>query len=149
MDGGGARLNRRLFGCQKFSRLSNEQADRELTPAEQKFLERHRGVCDDCAQLEQTTACALNMLRMAALEPEVAPMFEDRVIRRLRVQQVKESLNYWSPALVGAGIACIVIFVTLQLASSSVQTGRANIPAARANLTRTPRLELDHIPVIR
>ena len=89
------------------------------------------------------------MLRMATLEPEVAPMFEDRVIRRLKVQQVKESLNYWLPALVGAGIACIVIFVTLHLAAVPVQMKNANLPSGEAKKEVTPSLELDHVPVVR
>jgi len=143
----------RLFGCKKFGRLSSEQSDRTLTPAESKFLAKHRDVCPDCKRAEVTTTCALNMLRMATLEPEVAPMFEDRVLRRLKVQQVKESLNYWSPALVGAGIACAVIFVTLHLASEPVQLQRAQLhsgEAKRETPTRiVPKLELDHPPVLR
>ena len=76
-------------------------------------------------------------------------MFEDRVIRRLQVQQVKESLNYWMPALVGAGIACVVIFVTLHLASVPVQMRNANLPDGEAKLKASPKLELDHVPVLR
>jgi hypothetical protein len=89
------------------------------------------------------------MLRLATLEPEVAPMFEDRVIRKLKVQQVKEGLSYWSPALVGAGIACIVIFVTLHLASSPVQINRANIKSSQSRRTTYPKLELKQAPVLR
>lgn len=139
----------RIFGCKKFGRLSSEQADRELSAAEDRFLAKHRAVCSECADVERTTSCALNMLRMATLEPEIAPMFEDRVIRRLQVQQVKESLNYWMPALVGAGIACVVIFVTLHLASVPVQMRNANLPDGEAKLKASPKLELDHVPVLR
>jgi len=143
----------RIFGCKKFARLSSEQSDRQLTTSETRFLNRHRAVCLDCQEVESTTNCALNMLRMATLEAEVEPMFEDRVLRRLHVQQVRESLNYWSPALVGAGIACAVIFVTLQLASSAGSTARANLPAGQARLEissrMSPKLELDRPPVLR
>jgi len=86
---------------------------------------------------------------MATLEPDITPMFEDRVIRRLKVQQVKESLNYWSPALVGAGIACIVIFVTLHLAASPAKMKEANMPDGEARRFARPNLELHEIPVIR
>jgi hypothetical protein len=86
---------------------------------------------------------------MATLEPEIAPMFEDRVIRRLKVQQVKESLNYWLPALVGAGIACVVIFVTLHLASAPAQMKIANLPDGQSRLNAQPKLELEHVPVLR
>lgn len=89
------------------------------------------------------------MLRMAVLEPEVAPLFEDRIIRRLKVQQVKESLNYWSPALIGACIASIVVFVTLHLVSTPSKLDRAHLPNGEARQERIQKLELDHIPVIR
>ena len=146
-------MNYRLFGCKKFIRLSSEQADRTLTEREDRFLSRHREVCVDCRKAEVTTSCALNMLRMATLEPEEAPMFEDRVIRKLKVQQVRESLNYWSPALVGAGIACGVIFVTLHLASVPSQTKRAILHAGQAKREAPsriePKLEIDRAPVLR
>ena len=90
---------------------------------------------------------------MATLEPEVEPMFEDRVLRRLHVQQVRESLNYWSPALVGAGIACAVIFVTLHLASVPSSSTKANLPDGQARRETSshfaPKLELDRPPVLR
>ena len=142
-------MNLRVFGCKRFGRLSSEQEDRTLTASEERFLEKHRRVCEECSQIERTSCNALNMLRMATLEPEVAPLFEDRVIRRLKVQQVKESLNYWSPALVGAGIACIVIFVTLHLASSPVQINRANIKDNQSRRATYPKLELKQAPIIR
>ena len=146
-------MNHRLFGCKKFIRLSSEQADRTLSPAEDRFLAKHRSVCKDCIEAEVTTTCALNMLRMATLEPEAAPMFEDRVIRKLKVQQVRDSLNYWSPALVGAGIACAVIFATLHLASLPKETHRANLHDGQAKREAPsriePKLELDRPPVIR
>jgi hypothetical protein len=90
------------------------------------------------------------MLRAAALEPEVAPMFEDRVIRRLKVQNVRESLNYWTPALVGAGIACVALFVALHLAAMPSQLNRAEVPGGEASRLTVPRtqtnLELNRIP---
>ncbi|AIE87115.1 hypothetical protein OP10G_3747 [Fimbriimonas ginsengisoli Gsoil 348] len=77
-------------------------------------------------------------------------MFEDRVIRRLRVQTVRESLNYWSPALVGAGIACVALFVALHLAATPASINRDYVPDGEAKRYVTPRtqpkLELDRIP---
>ena len=146
-------MKSRIFGCRKFGRLSSEQSDRDLSAYEQWFLTKHRAVCAECRKDETTSTFALSMLREATLEPEIAPMFEDRVIRRLKVQQVRESLNYWSPALVAAGIACAVIFVTLHLASSTGRFQKASIPdgvSRRESAPRiAPRLILDHIPVIR
>jgi hypothetical protein len=90
------------------------------------------------------------MLRAAALDPEVAPMFEDRVIRRLRVQSVRESLNYWSPALVGALIACTALFVALHLASAPVHVNREQVPRGEASRNDKPQpapsLDLASIP---
>ncbi|MDR3690190.1 MAG: hypothetical protein P4L46_12475 [Fimbriimonas sp.] len=146
-------MNVRLFGCKKFIRLSNEQADRSLSVPEERFLDKHRRVCSECRKAEVSASYALNMLRLATLEPEVAPMFEDRVLRRLKVQQVKESLNYWSPALLGAGLACAVIFVTLHLATEPGQAQRAKLPLAQSKNSApsriSPRLELNHPPILR
>jgi hypothetical protein len=144
-------MNFRLFGCGKFSRLISERDDRRLKPSEERFLERHRYVCVDCRRSERASDCALNMLRAATLEPEVAPTFEDRVLRRLRVQTVRESLNYWSPAFIGAGIACIALFVALHLAASPSQASRTATPAGEAfrdlPSNRPPDLELRTVPL--
>jgi hypothetical protein len=90
------------------------------------------------------------MLRAASLEPEIAPMFEDRVIRKLKVQTVKESLNYWSPALVGAGIACIALFVALHLAASPAQLNKTEVTTGEAERyiapATKPNLDLVRIP---
>jgi hypothetical protein len=140
----------RVFGCRKFSRLLSDRADRILSSAEDRFLTRHRYACLDCRKSERASDCALNMLRAAALEPEVAPMFEDRVIRRLRVQNVRESLNYWSPAFFGAGIAFVALLVALHLAAAPAQLNRADFPGGEArrdsSIPSAPNLELDRIP---
>ena len=141
------------FGCKKFRLLSSEREDRDLNVSELRFMDKHRDICEECRDTERTSVCALNMLRLATLEAEAPPMFEDRIIRRLKVQQVKESLNYWSPALFGATIACIVIFVTLHLASAPAQMKRANLPGGAAmndgHSRYLPSLELSRTPNIR
>jgi len=143
----------RVFGCRKFSRLLSDGADRDLSVKESRFLDLHRLACTECRRSERSADCALNMLRAAAMEPEIAPMFEDRVIRRLRVQNVKESLNYWSPAMIGAGIACVALFVALHLASSPGQLNRAQVPDGEALRYQAPknapRLDLSEIPEFR
>lgn len=140
----------RIFGCRKFSRLISERADRELKGSEERFLDRHRQVCAECRRSEAADDCVLNLLRASALEPEIAPMFDDRVIRRLRVQTVRESLNYWSPALVGAAIACGALFVALHLAALPSQMKTADQPrgeASRITLPKSlPNLELSNVP---
>lgn len=44
-------------------------------------------------------------------------MFEERILRRVKVTRARESLRYWTPALVGAGIACVAMFSALQMVS--------------------------------
>lgn len=140
------------LGCKRFSRLLSEQDDRDLKPAEERFLARHREVCQECRADEEISGLALNMLRDEAFEDvPVDASFDDRVIRKLRVQTGRESLGYWSPALVGASIACVGLFVALHLAASPTQAHRANLPAGEARLERSapnvPNLELSHVPV--
>jgi hypothetical protein len=64
---------------------------------------------------------ALNMLRMAALEPEIAPTFDERILRRHRVHTVRASLRYWSPALLGCAIAVTAMFAGLEMVSQPSQ----------------------------
>ncbi len=125
-------MKSRLFGCGKFRRLSSEAADRILSAKEQMFLEKHRIVCIDCVRIEDQSVSALNMLRSVTLEAQVAPMFEERVIRRLRVSKTRASLRYWSPAFVGAGIAFIAIFSALQMVeSTALQPGFKSAMSAK------------------
>ncbi len=143
----------RVFGCKKFSRLISDRVDRDLGASEVRFVSRHRDVCPTCRRSERSSDRSLNMLRAATLEPEVAPMFEDRVIRRLKVQNVRESLSYWTPALLGAGIACVALFVALHLAATPSQLGRSELSgdeARRYVAPKTPpKLELSRIPEFR
>ncbi len=140
----------RVFGCRKFSRLISERADRDLKASEERFLERHRVACSECRRSEVADDCVLNLLRASAMEPEVAPMFDDRVIRRLRVQTVRDSLSYWSPALAGAGIAGIALFVALHLAALPTQLRRSENSGGEAvrftTPTKLPDLELGDVP---
>jgi len=141
----------RVFGCRKFSRLISERTDRDLSLREERFLERHRFACFECSRSEEADDCALNLLRASALEPEVvAPIFDDRVMRRLKVQTVRESLSYWSPALVGASIAGIALVVALHVAALPSQIRRSENPGGEAvRFTKPnslPNLELSDVP---
>jgi len=141
----------RIFGCRKFSRLISERTDRDLNLREERFLERHRVACSECRRSEVADDCVLNLLRASALEPEVeAPTFDDRILRRLRVQTVRDSLSYWSPAIAGAGIAGIALFVALHLAAMPSQIRRNENPGGEAvrflKPTSLPNLELSDVP---
>jgi len=109
----------RLFGCTKYRRLSNERFDRDLALAEREFMAKHRAVCPDCRVTEAQGNTALNMLRLAAIEPEFevadTSHFDERILRRLRVQATRESVRYWSPAFFGAAIAGLSVLAALHL----------------------------------
>jgi hypothetical protein len=109
----------RVFGCRRFHKLMNDGYDRELGDGEERFMARHRHVCSPCRSVESQSNLALNMLRASALEPEPMPAYEDRLLRRLRLQHVRASFNYWSPAFFGAAIAGVAILAALQMITQS------------------------------
>lgn len=142
-------MNTRLFGCRKFKVLSNDEADRELHPREQRFMEKHRRVCTPCREMETSSFVALNMLRGATLDVQVGPHFDERVLRRLKVRTVRESFGYWSPAFLGAGIACLVLFTALQMIARPTQLKSYSLPAGQVNNRieqPLPRLDLKVTP---
>ncbi|MGV3616854.1 MAG: zf-HC2 domain-containing protein [Fimbriimonas sp.] len=140
--------------CQRFSRLSSEAEDRDLKPSEHRFLEAHREACPECRETETVAACALNMLRDMSFDDdiEISPTFDERIIRRLKVNTVREGIRYWSPAAVGAGIACVALFAALHVAATPTQMKDADVPGGQVR-NSTPRnypnLELDRIPEFR
>lgn len=148
-------MNYRVFGCGKYRRLMNEKFDRALSLREREFMARHKSVCQDCYYEEAQGACALNMLRMAAIgddELDNGPVFEDRVLRRWRVQSTRESVRYWSPAFVGAVLAGLTVLAALQVVSSRPIVPGTTNPAGEARLDRTNRLpiiDLDKIDRMR
>jgi hypothetical protein len=124
----------RIFGCRRFRRLASEREDRELLQSESRFYDAHRSVCKACRLYDSQAHEALGVLRGAAFgDVELTPMFDERVIRRFRAQKVKESIQYWSPALAGAVIACVAIFATLAMVSRPDQLKTANVPAGSAS----------------
>jgi hypothetical protein len=141
------------LACKRFRKLWNDRDVRELSKGELGYLDRHKEMCDDCREFELSSALSLGILREATLEPEVSVGFDERVLRKVRVQTVRESLGYWSPALIGAGIACIAIFAAVQIAAIPVQPKRALLPdgEARRSLNSDnplPRLILENKPLL-
>jgi predicted anti-sigma-YlaC factor YlaD len=121
-----------LFSCKRFRRLVHEDLDRELTIREQTFLEAHRRSCASCRLAATQGALALSMLRMAAMDPEPAPQFEERVLRRYKVEAVRASLQFWSPALVGALVAGVAVLAALQIVSNSARLPALPTPGGQA-----------------
>ena len=120
------------LACKRFRKLWNDGDGRELETDELSFVNQHRQMCEECREFEMSASFSLGVLREATLDPVVSESFDDRVLRRVRVQTVRESLGYWSPALVGAGIACVAIFAALQIAAMPVQPKRAMLPDGEA-----------------
>jgi hypothetical protein len=146
----------RMFGCGKYRRLMNEKFDRALSLRDREFMSRHRSVCDECRREEVQGACALNMLRLAAVEEDdfaSGVVFEERVLRKLRVQSTRESVRYWSPAFVGAAIAGLTVLAALQLVSNRPTMPNSTNPAGEAYLQqdpgRLPLIDLDKIERMR
>jgi hypothetical protein len=141
----------RLFGCKKFGRLLNEREDRSLSQKEQGFLEKHRSVCYACKKEDSASVLSLNMLREAAIDQTPAASFDERLLRRIRINRVRESLGYWTPALIGGSIACAALFVTLHMLSAPATPNSATIPNGEARRTTNqpfPNLELTHLPSV-
>lgn len=109
----------RLFGCRRFRKLVNDAFDRELGAREDTFMAKHRKVCQPCRAAEGQSNMAINMLRSLAMEAEPTPAYEDRLIRRWRLQSVRAGFNYWSPAFFGAAIAGVAILAALQMITQS------------------------------
>lgn len=134
----------------------NEKFDRELSKGETDFMASHRTGCDECRREEAHGACALNMLRLSSIgDEDVAPslVFEERVIRRLRVQTARESVRYWSPAFFGAAIAGLTVLAALQLVSNRQLVPNVTHPAGEVRLERPqgrlPLIDLDKLDRIR
>src|SRR5258706_6616099 len=103
------------FGCAKFKKLVSEDLDRVLSRDEDAFVQKHRHACVDCSEFQAQSSSALNFLRASAMDVDVNPTFDERVIRRLRVQGTRESIQYWSPAVAGAFIAGLAVVAALQI----------------------------------
>lgn len=129
----------RLFGCAKFRRLSSEEVDRTLTESEFAFMAKHRTVCACCASYESLSASALSVLRLATIEAEPTPQFDERVVRKLRVQVSRESIRYWSPAVAGAFIAGLAVIAALQMITRSADLPHVRLPGSEAKRIQLSR----------
>ncbi len=106
--------------CRKFRRLATEARDRALTPSEQAFLHHHAAACTDCQEYERQTRASLSSLAGLTFDPKPeANRFARTVLRRYRLQTARESLSYWSPALLAAAVAATLVLAALQIATAS------------------------------
>ncbi|MEJ5169654.1 MAG: zf-HC2 domain-containing protein [Fimbriimonadales bacterium] len=106
--------------CRKFRRLAQEARDRSLTPAEGAFLEHHARSCPPCREYERQTRDSLSALSGLGFLAEPSPSrFTRSVLRRYRLQTARESLRYWSPALLAAAVAASLVLAALQIATAN------------------------------
>ncbi|MFI5387236.1 MAG: hypothetical protein ACHQ50_14085 [Fimbriimonadales bacterium] len=142
----------KLFGCSKFKRLASEGLDRNLTPREEAFVQNHRKACANCSDLQSQSSLALNFLRASTIDIDVHPMFDERVIRRLRVQSSRESLRYWSPAVAGAFVAGLAVVAALQMITRSSELPHLRLggEARRISITKiSPALDQNPSTLLR
>lgn len=111
----------RLFGCTKFGRLLSDSQDRLVSDGERRFMDRHRSVCPKCRRMERENDLALNMLRMAAFDIDAEPHFDQRVLRRHKLDSMRVEIRNWSPAFWSAAFAVVAILAALQMVSRSAQ----------------------------
>ena len=78
------------------------------------------------------------MLRSASLDADVAPNFDERVIRKVRVQRVREGFGYWSPAILAAGITCMTLLAGMTLLTRPSLVRTAHMPGGEARRMQTP-----------
>ncbi|HZH97914.1 MAG TPA: hypothetical protein VEX38_03005 [Fimbriimonadaceae bacterium] len=142
-------MSPRLFGCRKFKRLSNETLDREPSASEARFLFRHRSVCRPCREEEEAGAQALDMLRSSALDVEPRPNFDERLLRRLKIQSVRTSLTFWSPAVLGAAVAGFLLLAALQMVAQSGNLPQFKLPGGEAKRIANPNSALPSLELPR
>lgn len=83
----------------------------------------------------QLASAAFDMLRGAALEPACKPHFEERVVRRLKVETTKAKIGYWSPAVLGAAVAGLLFLAALQMIAQSGSLPAFHVPGGEARLS--------------
>ena len=51
--------------------------------------------------------------------------FEDRILRKVNVQMVREGVQYWTPGFIGAGLACLILIAAFQVFQTSLAPGQS------------------------
>lgn len=105
--------------CDRFDWLLCESEDRSLTAREQDFFDLHSIECVTCSQLATNHKKTFSALRLQKLDYEGDSNFEARVVRLIKVQNGRDSLKYWFPAVLSAGIAAVAAFAIMQILTGS------------------------------
>ncbi|HRI42661.1 MAG TPA: hypothetical protein PLL78_01080 [Fimbriimonadaceae bacterium] len=137
-----------LFGRRKYVALLNERQDRVLTEREEAFLDRYRADHPECVAEESLHDEGFAMLRGLGLDedPAAPERFEHRVIRRWRVQSVKDTAAYWSPAICGALVAAIALLAMFQLVGRSSTMPPIDVTGNEARRLDPPKPVFPSLP---
>lgn len=121
------------ISCRRFRNLVRQKDDRNLTSDESSFVDSHRLNCEGCFEYEESTIGSLNMLRSSMYEPEPSAGFDDRLIRRIRLQSARTQFSYWSPMVLSATVTAVVVLAAVQLLTQS-----SNLPVFKADPRFSP-----------
>lgn len=104
--------------CRKCHRLRKKRAMSSLSQFEEQWMRNHWQECVDCAAAEAAEMQAMCALRASSqAEVEVASDFDEKLVRRLRLDRGSRTLAYWSPVVVGAVLAGIAGLALIQVVS--------------------------------
>jgi len=115
----------------RFLRLVEESRDRPLTDEEVAFLERNEAADPSLVDLRSETHDVFDLLQSASVDlSEPVPLveqkkFEDRILRKVNVQMVREGVQYWTPGFIGAGLACLILIAAFQVFQTSLAPGQS------------------------
>jgi hypothetical protein len=137
-----------FFGRRKYVALLNEQQDRPLTEREEAFLARYRAAHPECLEEEALHDEGFAMLRGLASDEDhgAAERFEHRVIRCYRIQKVKDTAAYWSPAICGALVAAIALLAMFQLVGRSSTMPPIDVTGNEARRLDPPKPVFPSLP---
>jgi len=127
------------FGKTRYLHLRAAEQDRSLTARELRFVQRYRGRNPECEIEDSLEEQGLDALRgLAVAEEADVPSFDRRVLRRWRVQSVKQTARYWTPALCGAAVAAIALLAMLQILSAAQGPKPLSTPGTEAQRSDRP-----------
>lgn len=119
--------------CRLITWLERHAETRWVGGAVRGWVESHQTACRTCGDRMNSMNLALDMLRSQTLEPTASPSFDQRVARMVKLDRVRHSLAYWSPALVGAAVAALVLLTAIQIVS-----GPSTVPIIEFGKERAP-----------
>ncbi len=104
------------FARRRFWSSVRDHEPVEWTPEELQLVADALVDDPELAALFEAETSAVDALRTADEGYDPGEAFNTKVLRRWRVEQ-NRGIAYWSPALIGAGVAALAILAALQMIS--------------------------------